>query len=79
MATESRSGGNGFLYFIVGALLVGVVVLGFMFYNGSFDTRSPTERAVERTADAIGDAADRVGDQAERMEAPKPVQPQPPG
>jgi hypothetical protein len=63
MATET-SGSNGFLYFIVGILLVAVVVLGVMFFNGGFETRSPTERAIDRTADAIGDAADKVGDAA---------------
>jgi hypothetical protein len=63
MATESgSSSNNGFLYFIVGVLLVGVVVIGFMVYNGN--QRSPTENAIERSADALGDAADKVGDAA---------------
>lgn len=64
MATESSGNSNGFLYFIVGVLLVGVVVLGFMFYNNGGGQSSPTERAIERTADAVGDAADEVGDAA---------------
>jgi hypothetical protein len=66
MATETNES-HGFLYFIVGALIVGVVVLGFLFYNGNLGGRSAsTEGAVERSADAIGDAADEVGDAARR-------------
>ncbi len=37
MATEqgsSSGSGNGFLYFAIGALIVAVGVLGWMFYNG---------------------------------------------
>jgi hypothetical protein len=65
MATESSGNSNGFLYFIVGVLLVGVVVLGIMFFNGGLPgAQSPTDRAIDRTADAIGDAADKVGDAA---------------
>jgi hypothetical protein len=64
MATETGNN-HGFLYFIVGALIVGVVVLGVMFYNGSLGGTSE-ENAVERSADAIGDAADEVGDAARR-------------
>ena len=65
MATETSGNSNGFLYFIVGVLLVGVVVLGIMFFNGGLPgAQSPTERAIDRTADAIGDAADKVGDAA---------------
>jgi LPXTG-motif cell wall-anchored protein len=62
MATTPRTGGsNAFLYFIVGALLVAVVVLGVMFYNGQMESRTPTERA----ADAIENAADDIGDSVE--------------
>jgi hypothetical protein len=65
MATETSGNSNGFLYFIVGVLLVGVVVLGIMFFNGGLPgAQSPTDRAIDRTADAIGDAADKVGDAA---------------
>jgi len=62
MATESSGNANGFLYFIVGALVVGMIVLGVMYFNGGLGTTpaTPTERA----ADAIGDAADKVGDAA---------------
>jgi len=66
MATETSGNSNGFLYFIVGVLLVGVVVLGVMFYNGGFGGQSSSDRAVERSADAIGDAADKIGDSVEK-------------
>ncbi|HEY7797459.1 MAG TPA: hypothetical protein VIA80_01740 [Hyphomonadaceae bacterium] len=65
MATEVRESNHGFLYFIVGALIVGVIILGFLFYNGNLGGQSSTDAAVERSADAIGDAADRIGDSAE--------------
>jgi hypothetical protein len=64
MAAETRESSHGFLYFLVGALIVGVVVLGFLFYNGNIG-QSPEERAIERSADAIGDAADKIGDSVE--------------
>jgi hypothetical protein len=65
MATETTGNSNGFLYFIVGVLLVGVVVLGFMFYNGGGGTGDRSaDSTIERTADAVGDAADEVGDAA---------------
>lgn len=63
MATETRGNSNGFLYFIVGALVIGVAVLAFMFYNGQ-STSSSTEASIERSADAIGDVADEIGDAA---------------
>lgn len=65
MATET-SESHGFLDFIVGALIVGVVVLGFLFYNGNLGGRSSSDSAIERSADAIGDAADEIGDAAKR-------------
>jgi hypothetical protein len=65
MATEVRESNHGFLYFIVGALIVGVIILGFLFYNGNLGGRSSSDAAIERSADAIGDAADRIGDSAE--------------
>jgi hypothetical protein len=65
MATETSGNSHGFLYFIVGALIVGVVVLGFLFYNGNLG-QSREENAIERSADAIGDAADEIGDAAKR-------------
>ena len=64
MATETRESNHGFLYFIVGALIVGVIVLGFLFYNGNLGGQSSTDASIERSADAIGDAADRIGDSA---------------
>lgn len=62
MATESSGNSNGLLYFIVGALVVGMILLGVLYFNGGLGAApaSPTERA----ADAIGDAADKVGDAA---------------
>lgn len=62
MATESSGSSHGMLYFIVGILVVGMIVLGVMYFNGGLGTApaSPTERA----ADAVGDAADEVGDAA---------------
>lgn len=64
MATESRGSSNGFLYLIVGALIVAVGVLAFMSYNGNLG-QSREEAAVERSADAIGDAARDIGDSVE--------------
>jgi hypothetical protein len=55
--------GNGFLYFAVGALIVAVGVLGWIFYSGQTNRAAP-ESAVERAADAIGDAADDISDSA---------------
>lgn len=72
MATETKSGGsNGFLYFIVGALVVGLGVVGWMAYNGGHLSQSPTDRAISRSADAVGDAAKKVGDSAERATQPQ--------
>ena len=63
MATEQSSSGsgNGFLYFAIGALIVGVGVLAWMFYNdqthhSSSDTaieaRVPSTRAMAEAARA---------------------------
>ena len=61
---ENRtSGGNGFLYFAIGALIVAVGVLAWMFYNGQTN-RSSADTALERVADSVGDAADDIGDSA---------------
>ena len=80
MATEQRSsGGNGFLYFAIGALIVAVGVLGWMFYNGGWQNNDDT--AIERSANAIGDAADdikdSVKDAARNIPAPSPAPAQP--
>ena len=73
---ESRtSGGNGFLYFAIGALIVGVGVLAWMFYGGQ-TTRSASDSSIERAADAIGDAADDMGDRARDASRSVPM-PQP--
>jgi hypothetical protein len=63
MATESSGSSNGFLYFMVGILLVGMIVLGLMYFNGGLPGAAPAS-PVERAADAVGDAADKVGDAA---------------
>lgn len=82
MAVEERrtSGGNGFLYFAVGALIVGVGVLAWMFYNGQTN-RSAEDTAIERIADSVGDAADDIGDSARdaarNIPQPTPPAPQP--
>ena len=74
MATEVQrsGGGNGFLYFIVGALLVAVAVLGVLYYNGSLG-QSREDVAIERSADAIGDAARDIGDAAKKIPNPAPA------
>lgn len=77
MATEERSSGNNaFLYFAVGALIVAVGVLGWMFYDGQWRSDDSTSSAIERSADAIGDAADDVSDSvrdaARAVPAPQP-------
>jgi hypothetical protein len=78
---ERRSGGNGFLYFAVGALIVAVGVLAWMFYSGE-TSRSSADGAIERMADSVGDAADDIGDSARdaarSIPAPEPAAP-PPG
>lgn len=94
MAVNETSSGNsnGFLYFAVGALIVGLAVLAYFYFNGQpAPAKSPTEAAIERSADAIGDAADDIGDSAREAArnvpaptpAPAPAQPspatQPPG
>lgn len=66
MAIEERrttSGGNGFLYFAVGALVVAVGVLAYMFYTGETN-RSRSDTALERVADSVSDAARDVGESA---------------
>jgi hypothetical protein len=78
-STTDRGGGNGFLYFAIGALIVAVGVLGWMFYDGGW--RTSADNAIERSADALGDAADDIGDAARdaarSIPTPTPPQPQP--
>lgn len=78
MAVEqgrSSGSGNGFLYFAVGALLVAVGVLGWLYYNGSTQARS--DSAVERMAESVSSAVDKIGDSARdasrKMPEPAPV------
>lgn len=61
MATGASGSSNGFLYFVVGALVVGVIVLGVMFFNGERND-SPLENAAE----AVDEAADEIGDAARK-------------
>ena len=82
MAAEERSSNNNaFLYFAVGALIVAVAVLGWMFYDGQWRQQDSASTAIERSADAIGDAADKVSDSvsdaARSVPAPQPPQPAP--
>jgi hypothetical protein len=63
MATESSGSSNGFLYFIVGAMLVAMVVFGIMYFNGGFGGAS-NDGPIENAAEAVGEAADEVGDAA---------------
>ncbi|MEZ5936874.1 MAG: hypothetical protein R3C52_01485 [Hyphomonadaceae bacterium] len=66
---------NAFLYFIVGALAVAVVVLGYVAYL-NVDQESPAEDTIERSADAIGDAADDIADAvSDASDEITPVQP----
>ena len=59
MATESSgSSNNGFLYFIVGAMLVAMVVFGIMYFNGGFGGAS--DGPIENAAESVGQAADEV-------------------
>lgn len=71
MATETQSGSsNGFLYFIVGALLIAVIGMGVWMANGGHIGQSSTDRAITRSADAVGDAAKNVGDAAKNATQP---------
>ncbi len=65
MVTESSGNSNGFLYFIVGAMLVGLVILAIMYFNGGFGGAS-NDSPLENAAEAVGEAADEVGDAARR-------------
>jgi NADH:ubiquinone oxidoreductase subunit 2 (subunit N) len=59
MATGTSGSSNGILYFVVGALVVAVIVLGVMFFNAERND-SPLENAAE----VVSEAADEVGDAA---------------
>jgi hypothetical protein len=64
MATE-RETNHGPLYLIVGILLLGLVVLTVMMMNnGDGGGIGTADNAVERSADAVGDAAENVGEAA---------------
>lgn len=83
-SSTTSGGSHGFLYFAIGALIVAVIVLGWMFYEGgaSNPDRLAENNAIERSADAIGDAADEIGDAArdiapDTTPAPAPTSPEP--
>ena len=57
MSSENQNN-NGFLYFIVGALLVAVAVLGFMYLENPEDSNNPVTTIVETTEEAADDVAD---------------------
>jgi hypothetical protein len=47
MADDNGGGGSGFMGVIVGALLVAVLVVGFMAYNGGFGGGDTAEIKIE--------------------------------
>ena len=59
MASGTSGSSNGIVYFVVGALVVAVIVLGVMFFNSERND-SPLENAAE----VVSEAADEVGDAA---------------
>lgn len=82
---QSSSSG-GVLYFVVGALVVAVAGLGYMYFNGQMRPQTPGEKAGDALAGdaAAGDAARDLGGVAKNAArnlnppttpAPKPVQP----
>ncbi len=73
---ERRSNGNAFLYFAVGALIVAVAVLAWMYYDGQWRGDAGSS-AVERSADAISDAAEDVSDSVRDARTTPPPQPVP--
>ncbi len=80
MAIEERrpsGGNNAFLYFVVGALVVGVAVLAWFM----FGQPTSTESSLDRMADSVGEAADSISNSAEDAArnvtpAPAPAPPQ---
>ncbi|HYD17470.1 MAG TPA: hypothetical protein VEF76_03200 [Patescibacteria group bacterium] len=49
---------NGGLYFIVGALVIAVGVMGYMYFGGDHDGRSGASVAIEKTSDAVSNPVD---------------------
>lgn len=64
MATEERrtGGGNGFLYFVVGALVVGVAVLAWMMLS---DQPANNSDPLSRAAESVSEAAESISESAE--------------
>lgn len=65
MDVDRTGSSNGFLWFVVGALVVAVAVLGVMYSTDSgLFHRSPAEKAANAVSDAAHDAADGLRDAA---------------
>jgi hypothetical protein len=73
---SGSGGGNAFLYFAVGALIVAVGVLGWMTYTGS-QNKTASDTALERMADSVGEAAENVGESARKAVDNIPAAPVP--
>jgi flagellar basal body-associated protein FliL len=74
-APAPRSGGSGFLYFVVGALVVAVAVLAFMYFQGQSQPEGSIERGAEAISEAADDISDSVRDAARNI--PPPADPAP--
>jgi len=82
---ERRGGGHGFLYFIVGALVVAIGAMGYIYYENR-RTQTASQTQTEQKLNSIGDAANKLGDtvreatrgadqRPQNQPAPQPVQP----
>ena len=76
MAVEERreGGGNGFLYFIGGALVVGVAVLAWILMSGQAPAQDdPLSRAAESVSEAADSISDSARDAADNVTPPAPA------
>lgn len=76
MAVEQgrSSGGNGFLYFIVGALVVGVGVLAWLMLSGqAAESNDPMSRAAESVSEAAESISESAENAAQKMPQPAPA------
>jgi hypothetical protein len=62
----NNNGDNGFLYFMVGVLVIGLMGLGYFYYNGTPSVSSNNTTVIERTT------TDRVPDTTPDKPAPAP-------
>lgn len=69
-----KSGGNGFLYFAVGALIVAVGALGYFYYETNQAT-TQRQASADQKVGQIGQAADKLGDTV--RDAARAVDPRP--